>query len=380
MVSVKSTLAFVGASAVAAQQCQNITIPVNVNATNMILNGNAPYPMNQTQVTAFITQYVTIPQPQSNNFINGSFQNIESYNITATYCPATTNSTKKALQILVHGIGFDRSYWDFTPATSYVTPVRAAGYDTLAIDRLGTGSSSKPDGRNQVQTATHVDYLAAITYMARGGLLPGVNTSYSETVHVGHSYGSIIINGLVGQYPTITDGIVLTGFSANSTWVPQTFAAFNPQFANVDISSRYGNTTNTYLNNTYLTWGNIYNNQLAFFNYPYYNQSVIELDEATKQPVTYGEIVTLGAGIVPTNFTGPVHIVTGNNDFIFCGSNCSATGSNLTSIPSSAQLLFPMTSNFKVYTPLNTGHAWALHTSSLNTTNEITSFLQSAGL
>lgn len=381
MVSLKSTLSLVGASAVAAQQCQNITIPVSVNATNSVLNQNAPYPQNQSQVTAFISSFITIPQPSSANFINGTFQNVETYNITATYCPATTNSTsKKALQILVHGIGFDKSYWDFTPATSYVAPIRAAGYDTLAIDRLGCGSSSKPDGRDQVQTATHVDYLSSITLQARAGTLPGVNTSYAETVHVGHSYGSIISASMVGMYPTITDGLVLTGFSTNSTWVPQTFAAFNPVIANVDILSRFGNTTSAYLNNTYLTWSNIYNNQLAFFYYPYYNQSTIELDEATKQPVTYGEIVTMSSLLGETNFTGPVQIVTGANDAIFCGGNCTATGSNLTSIPMSAQLIFPKVDNFKVITPLNAGHAVQLHLQNQNITQQIISFLKGASL
>lgn len=50
------------------------------------------------------------------------------------------------IQFLQHGIGFDRSYWDFALNTidgtspnnaSYVQVANAAGYATLAIDRLG---------------------------------------------------------------------------------------------------------------------------------------------------------------------------------------------------------------------------------------------------
>lgn len=383
MVSLKSTLAVVGASAVAAQQCQNVTIPVHVNSTNMILSDvAAPYPTNQSQVTSFVTSFISIPQPQTANFVNGTFSNVADYNISATYCRASNNtSTPKGLQILVHGIGFDRSYWDFTNATSYTTPVRAAGYDTLAIDRLGCGTSSHPEGRNELQTNTHIEALRAITMMASNGSLPSANSSYSEIVHVGHSYGSIIINGLVTKYPSLSQGIVLTGFSSNGTWVPQTFAGFNPKMASVNAPTRFGNMSASPLNNTYLTWTDIYNNELVFFKYPYYNQSVIEQDEATKQPVTYGEIVTLAGGIGASNFTGPVHVVTGHDDFIFCGGNASATGDPLVpSIPSTVSQLFQSASNFSVYTPLNTGHAVQLHYSNQNTTQEILSFLSSNNL
>lgn len=376
-----STLAVFGAAAVAAQSCQNVTIPVSVSAVNSVLNSLAPYPMNQTEVTAFITDFLQIPQPSSDRFINGTFTNAAMYNITGTYCPSNSSTnTTSPLQILIHGIGFDKSYWDFTNATSYTVPVNAAGYDTLAIDRLGCGTSSKPDGRLQVQTATHIEIVRAITLMAKNGTLPGINKTFTQTVHVGHSYGSIITNGLVSMYPNITDGIVLTGYSANSTWVPQTFSAFDPQIMAVNAPARF-NTSSLMLNNTYLTWNGISNNQLAFLKYPYYNQSVIALGEATKQPVTYGEIITLGAGIAPSQFAGPVHVVTGNNDFIFCGGDCSATnGTNLTSVPAGVAALFPSASNFSAFTPLNTGHAVQLHNNNLNSTMEVISFLKSNGL
>lgn len=378
----RSSIALALTAAVAAQQCQNITIPVTISANNSVINDQAPYPNNQSEVTTFIAKFLQIPQPSSSRFINGSFINNATYNITATYCQSTasnaTNSTKP-LQILIHGIGFDKGYWDFTNATSYTTPMRAAGYDTLAIDRLGCGFSSKPDGRLQVQTATHVEIVRQITMAAKNGSLPSVNKTYARTVHVGHSYGSIITNGLVGKYPNATDGIVLTGYSVNSTWVPQTFSAFSPRIAAVDVPSRF-NTSTSRLNNTYLTWADIYNNQLAFF-YGGYNQSVLQLDEQRKQPVTYGEIITLGQGSVPSNFTGPVQVVTGADDFIFCGGDCLATnGTNLTSIPAQVTALFPAASNFSTYLPANTGHAVQLHNSNMNATLEILSFLKANGL
>ena len=45
---------------------------------------------------------------------------------------------------------------------------------------------------------------------------------------------------------------------------------------------------------------------------------------ATKQTNTLGELFTLGSALVPaTEFTGPVDVVNGVNDFVFCGGDCS---------------------------------------------------------
>src|SRR6202012_1165558 len=51
------------------------------------------------------------------------------------------------LQLLVHGGSYNRVYWDFPldPAHySYVKWANAAGYATLAVDRIGAGTSSHP--------------------------------------------------------------------------------------------------------------------------------------------------------------------------------------------------------------------------------------------
>lgn len=46
--------------------------------------------------------------------------------------------------------------------------------------------------------------------------------------------------------------------------------------------------------------------------------------EANKQTFTFGEFLTIGSVVKPAmNFTGPVNVVNGENDFIFCQSNCN---------------------------------------------------------
>jgi pimeloyl-ACP methyl ester carboxylesterase len=54
------------------------------------------------------------------------------------------------------------------------------------------------------------------------------------------------------------------------------------------------------------------------------NTLVFATTDRSKQTYTLGEFVTLTAPIgVAANFTGPVDIVLGENDFIFCQANCS---------------------------------------------------------
>jgi pimeloyl-ACP methyl ester carboxylesterase len=80
---------------------------------------------------------------------------------------------------LTHGIGFDRSYWDFPYHNynySYVyAAVDQAGYSTLSWDRLGTGQSSHgSDPINEIQASLEVAALYALTEKLRAGQIPGV--------------------------------------------------------------------------------------------------------------------------------------------------------------------------------------------------------------
>ena len=53
----------------------------------------------------------------------------------------------RTIQVLVPGYTYGRSYWDFPHRPEEFSYVRAAvrsGYATLALDRIGTGASSRP--------------------------------------------------------------------------------------------------------------------------------------------------------------------------------------------------------------------------------------------
>ncbi len=176
--------------------------------------------------------------------------------------------------------------------------------------------------------------------MLRNGTFPGVNQTFSKVVHVGHSFGSAQTYALANMYPNITDGIVLTGFSMNGSFVSSFAAGGNFQQANRNQPLRFGNITGiqaqnvlslyaeplvSYISpidltslpspqalpNGYLITSDIEGNKLQFFKPHYYDPAILELAERTKQPVTEGELLTLASLPMMNNFAGPVILITG---------------------------------------------------------------------
>jgi len=115
------------------------------------------------------------------------------YNLAATYCqpdkgPANT------VQLLTHGIGFDRTYWDLSFNNynySYVCEaVDEYGYSTFSWDRLGVGMSSHGEPVNEIQAWLEIAALKALTDGLRAGSIHGVPKAFEKVLHVGHSFGS----------------------------------------------------------------------------------------------------------------------------------------------------------------------------------------------
>ena len=176
--------------------------------------------------------------------------------------------------------------------------------------------------------------------MLRNGTMPGYNSSFSTIVHVGHSFGSAQTYALVDMYPGISDGIVLTGFSMNASFVGLFQAGGDFVLANLNQPFRFGNVSQemvaSILNmygltdyvagveigyrtpyaDGYLTNTNINANQFLFLLPGYFDAMLGLLGENTKQPVTLGELLTLGSAPMMNSFAGPVLIVTG------CKSTC----------------------------------------------------------
>jgi pimeloyl-ACP methyl ester carboxylesterase len=115
------------------------------------------------------------------------------------------------LQILLHGAGYDHRYWDW-PAEperhSYVTWAAENGIATLNLDRVGSGTSSHPPGREN-NVFAQADVLRQIVDTARRGL--ECAPQFSRVITVGHSLGSLI-GGLEAAEHGNVDAVVLTGY------------------------------------------------------------------------------------------------------------------------------------------------------------------------
>lgn len=162
--------------------------------------------------------------------------------------------------------------------------------------------------------------------------LMGTRLTYTNS----HSFGSAQTYALVNMYPSISDGIVLTGFSMNGSFVGFFGAGGDFVQANLNQPFRFGNASTSLaiesvlsaygladlvagvmppqgLNypNGYLTNTNVNANQYLFFLPGFFDPGALATGELTKQPVTVGELLTLGSVPMMNAYAGPVLVITG---------------------------------------------------------------------
>ncbi|KAF4342352.1 hypothetical protein FBEOM_3759 [Fusarium beomiforme] len=326
---IKSLALFTLVAAATARKCTNITVPVHLTSKNAVFTIEAP--LAGIDVTSFAVNVSRQGTPSFPEQVTKGFTTISGlYTLAATYCEPDYGPGKE-LQIMTHGIGFDRSYWDF-PYNNYnysyvARAVDEHGYSTLTWDRLGVGSSSKGNPVTEIQSYLEIAALKALTKKAREGTL-GVRRKYSKVVHLGHSFGSVITYALANESPELTDAIVLTGFSQAT--------AYLPLFA---VGSNFVPITTTPLRHKYpkgyIAVASTVGVQIVFFSEGDFDPKLLQVAYETAQPVTPGEILSLGAPASKNNsYPGPVQIVTGSRDIPFCGDNCYSTASVDAKLPS----------------------------------------------
>ncbi|KAI0840743.1 Alpha/Beta hydrolase protein [Hypoxylon sp. FL0890] len=365
------------AAVATARNCKNLTVPISISALNT--NFTLQAPATNIDVTDFV---LNVAQPGVNfteqalgpnaapNSTSSEFATISgTYTIGATYCEPDSGPGS-ALQILTHGVAFDRSYWDF-PAQdhnySYVNAALSRNYSTFAYDRLGLGSSSRGDPVNEIQTALEVSALHALTVLLRHNAVPGIEARYEKVVHVGHSYGSLQTWALTAMYEGISDGIALTGFAEFGDFVPYFMLGGNYVQAN-GVSDTLASYAPGYLASADVTAV-----QLNFFAPGNFDPEILEAAYAAGQPVTIGEVMTLGSLVTGNNtFGGPVLIITGERDIPFCGGNCDASSP---SFPDQAKQSFTNSSYIDAIIVPGAGHGLNLEFSAQATYASILDFL-----
>jgi pimeloyl-ACP methyl ester carboxylesterase len=291
------------------------------------------------------------------------------------------------------------------------TAVDTYGYSTLALDRFGISQSTHGDPISEVQAPAELAALVAVTLKLKAGGISCIPAP-QKVVHVGHSFGSLLTFALISFFPTVSDGAILTGFSGATQFLPITLAGWDFVSAAANQPLRFGSASPSILNKIvnlkasvaelvkfdlldlvaapakgekqtplpsgYLTWGNLGANQFTFLTPPFYDPAFATVLEQTKQPVTMGELLTIGAAppFGAQEFAGPVLVLTGQFDQIFCGGDCLATGNaSIPNIPGEVAPAFPKAKPFQTYIQPNSGHAVNVHFNSTGAYKVINEFL-----
>ncbi|KAJ5179483.1 hypothetical protein N7492_002693 [Penicillium capsulatum] len=353
-----------------SKTCYNVTVPVPVTARNGDFGG-LQTPQTNLEANMFALAAIQQGSNGTEKALTGYKTISGHYNISAEYCVPSNTRDNAPLQILTHGIGFDKTYWNLPFNNynySYVDYALSRGYHTFAYDRLGIGNSSHGDPKNEIQTALEVESLMQITRRIRNGTIAEIRKKPSKIIHVGHSFGSVQTYVLTDKYPDLSDGIVLTGYALNATFMPYFLAGSTLQQA------KSGPNGQNYKPG-YLSAGTLANTEYAFFNPGNFDPEILEFGDKIKQPVTVGELLTIGSIPKQSKFSGPVLIISGSNDLPFCGGNCLATGGTAKSIPAAAKVAFPSAKTFSAVIQPQTGHGLNLHYNATGGYKQIADFL-----
>ena len=97
----------VGSSA--AKQCTNMTVPVTISARNGIFD--IAIPQTNLDATTFIQNLTRQGQNFSEVALSGYATTSGTYNISAQFCvPSAGNVSNPTVQVLTHGVGFDKTW------------------------------------------------------------------------------------------------------------------------------------------------------------------------------------------------------------------------------------------------------------------------------
>ena len=97
------------ASSAAAKHCINATVPVDVSARTAVFD--LPIPQSNSDATAFIQNLAQQGRNFTDVALTGYKTTAGTYKISTQFCvPSVNNVSNPTLQILTHGLGFDKTY------------------------------------------------------------------------------------------------------------------------------------------------------------------------------------------------------------------------------------------------------------------------------
>lgn len=147
-----------------------------------------------------------------------------------------------------------------------------------------------------------ISALKGLTQWVKAGNLPGGRHRDGKMAHVGHSFGSVLTFVLTAENPDISDAIVLQGYSQATSFMAQFILGsdFVPAKKNKP----------SYTDGYFATQSRV-GNMIDFFAPGDFDPKILDESVKSGQPVTVGELLTMGSVPMKSGFKGPVLIVTG---------------------------------------------------------------------
>jgi pimeloyl-ACP methyl ester carboxylesterase len=258
----------------------------------------------------------------------------------------------RGVQVLLAGGTYGRAYWDlpYRPEIySYVRALSVAGWATLNLDRLGIGASDDPPA-SEVTLDVHAEVVHQVVQAARAGRIGG--RAFKQVFTVGNSMGAYIALLEAAKYDDV-DGVISTGhLNSPRIGVPAVLASLYPAQA----ESRFAHLPPGYLTTRPNTRGSL------FYAAAQAEPKTIEIDEATKETLTTGEMASAGPESdheMAARVRAPVLSVIGEFDNIFCARSCADPGGPAYQ----ERAYFPNAACFRMYVVAGSGHVINLHTS-----------------
>ena len=250
------------------------------------------------------------------------------------------------VQLLVHGATYDSRYWDEPVGDqfSYVRRAVADGWATLAIDRVGYGSSTR-EPSVLLTALTQALTVHQVVSWLRG--------SFGTVLLVGHSVGSAVALIETSWY---NDASALALTALTHRLSPEGLAsalAFDVRPVTVDpgpLASEY--------DPGYLT--TVPGRRAALFYGPHPDPAMLAYDEATKGVVSATEMadaIALGFTL-PTSLgvQVPVYLVDGGLDALFCGDLLGGSCSSAAALDGEERPYFANAPSFTAAVLPDAGH------------------------
>ncbi|KAH7311408.1 Alpha/Beta hydrolase protein [Stachybotrys elegans] len=279
--------------------------------------------------------------------------------IEGMYCRPAVENQLGVLQVLVHGISYNKTMWSglgFGGQYDWHAYANNQGYHTLAIDRVAHGTSTEfPDPLEVVQGPMIVETLHQVIAHARTQPDGPLQRTFDKVAIVAHSYGGWVATGLAIQHPDAVDALVLTGFS--NTPNHTVLATSKMRSAAMLSPERF-----SHLPLGYITTEEQGEREANFYHPGGYDTAIPLIDYEYQDTWSIGQTGNLDfAATSPVDYRG---------HYTWRLERCEE-------ILRDTRDFYPNVSRFGYFAPENTGHALTLHYTAALTARAVHDFLLS---